>query len=35
MVFVGAGLGENFDSTVAQFVVFGGEGIRVDANLAD
>ena len=35
MEFVGAGLGEDFDPSVAQLVVFRGERILVDANLAD
>src|ERR1019366_6288092 len=30
-----AGLGEDFDSSVAQLVVFGGKRILVDANLAN
>src|SRR5208337_1177941 len=35
MELIGAGLGENFDSSVSQLVVFGGERVLVDANLAD
>src|SRR5580698_8699997 len=35
MKFVGAGLGEDFDAAVAELVVFGGERVLVDANLAD
>jgi hypothetical protein len=33
--FVGAGLGENLDASVAEAVVLRGEGILVDANFAD
>ena len=33
--FIGAGLGEDFDPTVAQFVVFGGKRILVDADFAN
>ena len=35
MKFIGAGLGENLDSTETQFVVFRREGILVDADLAN
>ncbi len=34
-ILVGAGLGENLDATVAEAVVLGGEGVAVDAYLAD
>ena len=35
MKFVGARLGEDFDSSIAQLVVFGRERILIDANLAN
>ena len=35
MIFVGAGLGENFDASVAQLVVFGGKRILIDADLTN
>src|SRR5579884_1231867 len=35
MPFVGSGLGEDLDATVAQLVVLGRERILIDANLAD
>ena len=35
MIFVGAGFGKNFDSPIAQLVIFGGKRILIHANLAD
>src|SRR5207244_13218671 len=32
---IGARLGENLDASVSQLVVLGGEGVLVDADLAD
>ena len=35
MPLIGAGLSENFDAAIAELVVFGGEGILIDANFAN
>ena len=35
MKLIRAGLGEDFDPAVSQPVVFGGEGILIDANLTN
>ena len=35
MIFVSAGLGEDFNTAIAQLVEFGGERVLVDTNLAN